>query len=128
MTTTVTKMFTVFGTINYVAALELVGYAYTVSNQTGISLAQVNAPSYTTITGTINPTTTGTWKLYQERVDNHIHRPIYAVQLSQISVIYRVTTTITQVVNDATLTSDFYNFNLMFSRYHAYVINPGTCG
>lgn len=56
-----------------------------------------------------------------------MHRPIFAVQQTEISTLYRLTSILDKVLDDTTLSTDFYNYDVMFSRYHALVINPGLC-
>jgi len=62
--------------------------------------------------GSASPASSDKWKIYQTKVDNHSHRPIFAVPLSDVSKVYRVTTRLELVITDTSLISDFYNFNL----------------
>ena len=52
-TITVVNMTRVFGTINQIASLELMGFVYTMSdsNSTGIRLGRVNTATYTSMAG-----------------------------------------------------------------------------
>ena len=77
--------------------------------------------------GSASPTSTDKWKIYQTKVDNHPHRPIFAVPLSGVSKLYRVTTRLELLIDDLSLSTDFYNFNLQVARYRALVVNTGTC-
>ena len=124
---TVVNMTRMFGFIDQIASLELVGFVYTVSNRTGIQIGKVNLQTYSSMAGSASPAFTDKWKLYQTKVDNHQHRPIFAVPQSSVSQIYRVTTRLELVINDASMSTDFYNFNLQVARYRALIVNPGTC-
>ena len=62
--------------------------------------------------GSASPTSTDKWKIYQTKVDNHPHRPIFAVPMSGVSKVYRVTTRLELLIDDLSLSTDFYNFNL----------------
>ncbi len=77
--------------------------------------------------GSASPASSDKWKIYQTKVDNHSHRPIFAVPLSDVSKVYRVTTRLELVITDTSLISDFYNFNLQVGRYRALTVNSGTC-
>ena len=126
-TITVANMTRMYGFIDQIASLELMGFVYTVSNSSGIYIAKVNIQTYSSIIGWASPTYTDTWKIYQTKVDNHQHRPIFAVPLSSVSQIYRVTTRLELQIDDTSLSTDFYHFNLQVARYRALIVNPGTC-
>ena len=111
-TITVTSMTRMFGFIDQIASLELMGFVYTVSNATGIYIGKVNIQTYSSMAGSATPTTSDKWKIYQTKVDNHQHRPIFAVPLSAVSKLYRVTTRLELLIDDTSLSTDLYNFNL----------------
>jgi hypothetical protein len=86
-TITLSIMSRVFGTIDQIASLELMGFVYTMSdnNATGIYLGKVNTANYISMAGLEKPTGTDRWRLYQTKVDNHAHRPVFAVPLTAVS-------------------------------------------
>ncbi len=61
---TVVNMTRMFGFIDQIASLELVGFVYTVSNQTGIQIGKVNLQTYSSMAGSASPTSTDKWNLY----------------------------------------------------------------
>lgn len=84
-----TQIYLTFGTIDQIAALEKWGFAFTLTNSTGVTVGQINTGSYAsfnsplallklTFSGGV-PSADVNWKIYQERTDNHMYRPIYAV-------------------------------------------------
>lgn len=103
-----------FGTIDQIASLELMGFVYTMSdsNSTGISLGRVDTTTYTSMTGKEQITGTDRWRLYQTKVDNHAHRPVFAVPFTGVSKLYRVTSRLELLIDDTTLSADFYRFDL----------------
>ncbi|CDW85710.1 UNKNOWN [Stylonychia lemnae] len=116
-------------TIDQLAAFEMNGLVYTQKNKMGYTITYLNKTTYTTSIGLpTNYATTVFWKIYQARVDNHMHRPVWGVNNTNPSAISRITTTTAQVFNDITNNTDFYNFTVQFGRYHALVLNPGLCG
>ena len=115
----------IYGFIDQIAVLELNGFGYTVNNLTGVFLDKININTYQSITGTKTLEGTKKWKMYQTRVGNHPHRPIFIVNSQEISTIYRMTTTTEKVLDDTTLKTNFYDYPVQFGRYHGLLINPG---
>ena len=103
-----------YGTIDQIASLELMGIIHTMSNSnsTGIFLAKVNTETYASMAGVDRIDATTTWKLYQTKVDSHAHRPVFAVPLNSVSSLYRVTSRLELLIDDTSLISDFYHFDL----------------
>ena len=126
---TLAIMSRIFGTIDQIASLELMGFVYTMSdtNSTGINLGKVNTATYSSMAGIEKPTGADRWRLYQTKVDNHAHRPVFAVPLTGVSQLYRVTSRLELLIDDTSLGSDFYHFDLQVARYRAMVVNSGTC-
>ena len=112
LTTQVVNIKVYTGYIDQIAALELNGFAYTVSGQNGVFLDMINTGTYSSIIRSKNVDTTKRWKLYQTRVGNHPHRPIFVVNSLEVSTIYRLTTTIEKVLDDTTLKTNFYDYAL----------------
>lgn len=107
---TVTNINSFWGYVDQIASLEGMGYAYTLKNQTGIRLDVLDTTKFGKVLRTQNITTNGTWRLLQARVNNHRHRPIYGVNASEPSKIFRITYTADLAVNDTTGLYDFYNY------------------
>jgi cysteine-rich repeat protein len=111
-TITVVNMARMFGFIDQIASLDLVGFVYTLSNVTGIQIGKVDIQTYSSIIGSASPTSTDKWKIYQSNADNQLHGPVFAVPFTNVSKIYRVTTRMELLIDDTSLSADFYNFNL----------------
>ena len=138
-----TQLYLTFGTIDQIATLELFGFAFTLTNSTtpGVRIGQINTASYASFIlpilvpeVTVGPTTSNLvrWNLYQQRADNHMHRPIYAVSSTAglTSQIYRLTTTFTLLVDTSTSTLsnlNYFAYPLQVQRYHAMHVSPGSC-
>ena len=116
------------------------GFVFTVTNITGVNIGQINTASYASFTSLINMVVTfagGTpppnvhWNLYQERSNNHMYRPVYAVSQALPAQIYRVTSNNILLLMDfstSTLSNiDFYNYPLYVKRFHSYHVTPGSC-
>lgn len=103
------------------------GFIVTFTNTKGYTFYQVNTATYAALKSTTAFAAGDYWKLYQSRVDNHMHRPIWGVNATYPSAFSRITTTQAQVFNDVTNKTDLYNFKPNFNRFHALLINPGTC-
>lgn len=78
ISTSVINMKMMAGYIDQVTSLELMGYAYTVENTAGLTIDLINTATYASLSSAYSYGI-GTWKLLQARVNNHMHRPIYAV-------------------------------------------------
>eukprot|EP00347_Sterkiella_histriomuscorum_P020690 403336851 len=115
-------------TIDQIAAFELTGLVYTISGSKGYNILYLDKTSYVTEQSVTSYQTSDFWKIYQSRVDNHMHRPIWGVKDSDISSFYRITTQTTLTFTDASQTVDLYNFKPQFARFHALVLNAGACG
>ncbi len=97
----INRVYITFGTIDQIASLEKWGFAFTVTNSTGVFIGKINIGSYASFNSPLSnlvlnftggvPSPFVNWKLYQERSDNHMFRPIYGVSEAQTAVIYRVT-------------------------------------
>ena len=78
--------------IDQLAAFELSGIVFTQNGDTGYWVGYIDKT--TLLVTSKKQFSFGTkWKIYQSRVDNHMHRPIWGVNETQVSAISRITTT-----------------------------------
>jgi hypothetical protein len=71
-TVTLTQLYLTFGTLDQIATLELYGFAFTLTNTTGVNVGQINTASYASFlqvlvpAATVGPTTSNVvrWNLY----------------------------------------------------------------
>lgn len=63
-TVTVVNMTRMFGFIDQIASLELMGFVYTTTNTSGIWIGKVNLSTYSSMAGSASPTNTDKWKIY----------------------------------------------------------------
>jgi transcriptional regulatory protein LevR len=61
---TVVNMTRMFGFIDQIASLELMGFVYTVSNSSGIYIGKVDIQTFSSMAGFVSPTSADKWKLY----------------------------------------------------------------
>ena len=69
--------------------------------------------------------TSKSWRIMQADQGNHEHRPMFAVNSAEVNKIYRITSELALFVEDTEDKTDFYNFDVHFLRYRAFVLQPG---
>jgi hypothetical protein len=55
-----------------------------------------------------------------------MHRPIFAANSAEVTKIYRITSKAILKITDSNSTTDFYNYDLIFKRYRAFTLQPGS--
>ena len=127
-----TKVHDVTDTILDIASFENHGFIYTLDGEPGYYILQLNYDDFDTFESVTVYEDTENWRIFQDKDEQHVHRPVWGVKESAPTDIYRLTHhAILKMDHDNASTTiakiDLYdrNYDLYPQRYHATVVMPG---